>query len=44
MDAPPANSDWIDEEFLDALPDPEIRQAFKRLLRGYARRKRTRRS
>jgi hypothetical protein len=44
IDAPLASSDLIDEQFLDALPDPEVRQAFKRLLRGYARRKRTPRS
>jgi hypothetical protein len=29
----------IDDQFLDSLQDPEVRQAFKRLLRGYARRK-----
>lgn len=29
----------VDEEFLKSLPDPEIRQAFKRLLKSYARRK-----
>ena len=29
----------IDEEFLKSLTDPEIRQAFKRLLRSHARRK-----
>jgi hypothetical protein len=31
--------DNIDERFLDDLPDAEIRQAFKKVLRGYARRK-----
>jgi hypothetical protein len=30
----------IDEQFLDSVPDPEIRQAFKKLLHGYARRRR----
>jgi len=29
----------IDEAFLTSLTDPEIRQAFKKLLRSYARRK-----
>jgi predicted nucleic acid-binding Zn ribbon protein len=29
-----------DEEFLDSVRDPEIRQAFKRLLKHYSRRKR----
>jgi len=29
----------IDEEFLNSVTDPEIRQAFKRLLRSYTRRK-----
>lgn len=29
-----------DEEFLNSVSDPEIRQAFKRLLKSYARRKR----
>lgn len=37
--APPASSDLINEQFLDSVEDPEVRQAFKRLLRGYARRK-----
>ena len=36
----PADGDELrDEQFLDSLQDPEIRQAFKRLLRSYARRK-----
>ena len=29
----------IDEEFLNSVTDPDIRQAFKRLLRSYVRRK-----
>jgi predicted nucleic acid-binding Zn ribbon protein len=29
----------IDDRFLDAVADPEIRQAFKKILRGYARRR-----
>ncbi len=29
----------LDDAFLETLPDPEVRQAFKRLLRSYARRK-----
>jgi hypothetical protein len=29
----------MDEGFLDSLGDPEMRQAFRRLLRSYARRK-----
>jgi len=29
----------LDEAFLNSLTDPDIRQAFKRLLRSYARRK-----
>jgi hypothetical protein len=29
----------IDDPFLESVQDPEIRQAFKKLLRGYARRK-----
>lgn len=36
----PADNDGkIDEPFLESIQDPEIRQAFKNLLRGYARRK-----
>ena len=36
----PADSNELrDEQFLDSLQDPEIRQAFKRLVRSYARRK-----
>jgi predicted nucleic acid-binding Zn ribbon protein len=42
--APPptreADSAELDEAFLQAVDDPEIRQAFKRLLKGYRRRKR----
>ncbi len=34
---PPAPE--IDEAFLDSLTDPDIRQAFKRLMRSYTRRK-----
>ena len=30
----------VDEDFLESVRDPEIRQAFKRLLRGYSRRQR----
>lgn len=30
----------ISEDFLESVPDPEIRQAFKRLLRSYSRRHR----
>ena len=29
----------LDEQFLESVQDPEVRRAFKRLLRGYARRK-----
>ena len=29
----------IDEEFLDSIKDPDIRQAFQRLLKSYSRRK-----
>jgi hypothetical protein len=29
-----------DEDFLESIRDPEIRQAFKRLLKGYSRRHR----
>jgi hypothetical protein len=36
---PADSSEFVDEQFLDSLQDPEIRQAFKRLLRSYARRK-----
>src|SRR5438093_8079604 len=35
----PDNSQ-LDETFLESVNDPEIRQAFKRLLKGYARRRR----
>lgn len=35
----PADNDGkIDEPFLESIQDPEVRQAFKKLLRGYARR------
>src|SRR5688572_22378159 len=37
--APPGSNDPIDERFLDEVADPEIRQAFKKMLRSYARRK-----
>jgi hypothetical protein len=37
--APADDSASIDEQFLDAVEDPEIRQAFKKLLRSYARRR-----
>ena len=37
--APEPQEPAIDEEFLKSLTDPEIRQAFKRLLRSHARRK-----
>jgi hypothetical protein len=30
----------VSEDFLESVRDPEIRQAFKRLLRGYSRRQR----
>jgi hypothetical protein len=36
--APVDNADPVDEGFLASLEDPEIRQAFKKLLRSYARR------
>ena len=36
--ANPAESE-LDEQFLESVTDPEIRQAFKKLLRSYARRK-----
>jgi hypothetical protein len=35
----PATGAKPDEELLQSIPDPDIRQAFKRLLAGYARRK-----
>jgi hypothetical protein len=39
---PLADSDGkIDDPFLESVQDPEIRQAFKKLLRGYAPRKKT---
>jgi hypothetical protein len=34
----PGSSAVVDENFLDGLQDAEMRQAFKRLLRSYARR------
>jgi hypothetical protein len=37
--APEPREPEIDEEFLKSLTDPEIRQAFKRLMRSYSRRK-----
>jgi hypothetical protein len=40
---PAHGSASIDEQFLDSLQDPEIRQAFKKLLRSYARRKKNQR-
>ena len=39
--APEPREPEIDEEFLKSLTDPEIRHAFKRLLRSYTRRKTT---
>ena len=30
----------LDEDFLESVRDPEIREAFKRLLKGYSRRHR----
>ncbi len=41
--APPAaagQDSQPDEDFLESIRDPEIRQAFKRLLKGYSRRHR----
>jgi hypothetical protein len=35
-----ALQDRLNEDFLESVPDPEIRQAFKRLLRSYSRRQR----
>jgi hypothetical protein len=35
----PSAGPMMDEGFLDSLGDPEMRQAFRRLLRSYARRK-----
>jgi len=37
--SPKPHEPEIDEAFLTSLTDPEIRQAFKKLLRSYARRK-----
>lgn len=38
--APPeAPQHALDEQFLDSIKDPDIKQAFQRLLRGYSRRK-----
>jgi len=39
--APEPREPEIDEEFLKSVTDPEIRHAFKRLLRSYTRRKTT---
>ena len=36
--ANPAESE-LDEQFLESVKDPEIRQAFTKLLKSYARRK-----
>ena len=30
----------IDQQFLESVPDPELRQAFKKLLKSYSRRRR----
>jgi hypothetical protein len=38
--APAAQGSGDNEDFLDSVQDPEIRQAFKRLLKGFARHKR----
>ena len=38
--APAVQDPEHNEEFLESVQDPEIRQAFKRLLKGYSRRKR----
>jgi len=38
--APAVQGPEHNEEFLESVQDPEIRQAFKRLLKGYSRRKR----
>jgi len=40
---PAAGAESVDDEFLDSLQDPEIRQAFKKLLVSYARRNKARR-
>ena len=38
--APPeAPQHALDEQFLDSIKDPDIKQAFQRLLKGYSRRK-----
>ena len=37
---PAAAESELNEDFLESIQDPEIRQAFKRLLKGYSRRKR----
>jgi hypothetical protein len=37
---PAAAERELNEDFLESIQDPEIRQAFKRLLKGYSRRKR----
>ncbi len=38
--SPDAGHSQPDEDFLESIHDPEIRQAFKRLLKGYSRRHR----
>jgi hypothetical protein len=38
LKTPADNIDPVDEQFLDTVEDPEIRQAFKKLLRSFARR------
>jgi hypothetical protein len=38
-DAPVESDVKMDEQFLDSVEDPELREAFKKLLRSYARRK-----
>jgi len=38
--SPDAGHSQPDEDFLESIRDPEIRQAFKRLLKGYSRRHR----
>jgi hypothetical protein len=39
LPTPTRNEPHLDDAFLNHLTDPEVRQAFKRLLRSYARRK-----
>lgn len=38
QNAPPPDDSPVDEAFLEAIKDPQIKQAFKRLMKGYARR------